>query len=41
MGYPEDIIGMFGNLKVIEKCAKNFNGYSRLAFNNHKLNIDC
>ena len=27
--------------KVIEKCAKNFNGYSRLALNNHESNIDC
>ena len=28
-------------IKVIEKCAKNFNGYSRLALNNHESNIDC
>ena len=27
-------------LKVIEKCAKNFNGYARLALNNHESNID-
>ena len=29
------------NLKVLEKCAKNLIGYSRLAFNNHESNIDC
>ena len=29
------------NLKVLEKCTKNLIGHSRLAFNNHELNIDC
>ena len=28
-------------LKVLEKCAKNLIGHSRLAFNNHESNIDC
>ena len=28
-------------LKVLEKCTKNLIGHSRLAFNNHKSNIDC
>ena len=27
--------------KVLEKCTKNLIGHSRLAFNNHKSNIDC
>ena len=30
---------IFVDLKVIEKCPKNFNGYSRLALNNHGTNI--
>ena len=29
------------DLKVLEKCTKNLIGHSRLAFNNHKSNIDC
>ena len=28
-------------VKVLEKCAKNLIGHSRLAFNNHESNIDC
>ena len=28
-------------IKVLEKCTKNLIGHSRLAFNNHKSNIDC
>ena len=28
-------------LKVLEKCTKKLIGHSRLAFNNHKSNIDC
>ena len=28
-------------IKVLEKCTKNLIGHSRLAFNNHELNIDC
>ena len=28
-------------LKVLEKCTKNFIEHSRLAFNNHESNIDC
>ena len=29
------------HFKVLEKCVKNLIGHSRLAFNNHKSNIDC
>ena len=28
-------------IKVLEKYTKNLIGHSRLAFNNHKSNIDC
>ena len=28
-------------LKVLEKCTKKPYRHSRLAFNNHELNIDC
>ena len=31
----------FAKVKVLEKCTKNLVGHSRLAFNNHKSNIDC
>ena len=33
--------GAKNNVKVLEKCAKKRIGHSRLAFNNHKSNIDC
>ena len=32
---------IISELKVLEKCRKNLIGHSRLAFNNHELNIDC
>ena len=39
--YSPDYVIYGGDFKVLEKCAKNLIGHSRLAFNNHESNIDC